>query len=287
MVYQILRDGEPVTHENAVISIFDDTFQRGDGCFEVCRSYGGKVFALDEHVDRLARSAARLGMDLPEVGAIKEWSRTVASKAGECLVRILATRGAGSPANAQYAKPTVFVLSEPLLVRPAEGVRLLPVPAPWHPAGADWQLTGDGKGIIKWVSYAANMAATRHAKEQGFDDAILLGRDNVLLEGPTFSIGWFAEDGVLETPSLDLGILRSCTRAAMLEAAKRAGIVVREGRWTLEHMLQAPEWICLSTTKEVLHVNKIGDLTRPVVGARTQALYSAFTAYVSEQLASH
>jgi branched-subunit amino acid aminotransferase/4-amino-4-deoxychorismate lyase len=117
------------------------------------------------------------------------------------------------------------------------------------------------------------MAVGLAAQRDGFDDALLVGRDGSVLEGPTFSIAWFSE-GVLETPSLDLGILESVTRAVVLEVAAGIGIEISEGVYALGRVLGSDEVAVLSTVKEVSPVVAI-DETVFTPGPLTEKLGSA------------
>ncbi len=103
-----------------------------------------------------------------------------------------------------------------------------------------------------------NLSSTRLAIENGFDDALLISSDGTMLEGPTFSVAWVV-DGVLETPTLDLGLLDSITRRLVLEDAMALGITLVEGRWPLPRLGDASEVMALSTTREVQPVSAIGD----------------------------
>ena len=107
-------------------------------------------------------------------------------------------------------------MSHPLPAPKAE-LSLLAVPAPWHPAGRAWELSG-----VKTISYAPNQAATRLAGEAGFDDALLLSDSGTILEGPTFSFAWIV-GGVLETAGIDLGILDSITRQLIFADSPAVG----------------------------------------------------------------
>jgi branched-subunit amino acid aminotransferase/4-amino-4-deoxychorismate lyase len=110
------------------------------------------------------------------------------------------------------------------------------------------------------LSYAPNMAATRRAQTQGFEDALLVTVENVVLEGPTFSVGWIV-DGVLETPGLELGILDSITRRVVLDIASGLGVPVAQGRWELRRLDEASEVTAWSTVREVQPVVAIGERT--------------------------
>ncbi|MCP4224140.1 MAG: hypothetical protein GY773_12405 [Actinomycetia bacterium] len=158
-----------------------------------------------------------------------------------------------------------------------EAFRILPVDAPWHSGGVDWDLTG-----AKVISYAPNMAATRRAKREGYDDALLMARDGWVLEGPTWTVAWFI-DGVLETPAMDLGILASVTRAEVLTTATDIGLAVVEGRWQLDRVRAAAEVVALSTLKEVAPVVAVGS-SNFIPGELTRKLASAFSARVEAAL---
>lgn len=236
-----LVDGEPV----ASLDVTDSSVLRGDGCFEAIRSYSGHLFRAGDHLDRLERSARALDLTMPARSVLDGWMAQVSAGRGDCVVRVVLTRGPAVPGVTSGGR--CIVLSHPLPPVPAE-VRLLPVAAPWHPAGRQWDLAG-----VKTISYAPNQAASRAAHQAGFDDALLLGDDGTVLEGPTFTIAW-AVDGVVYTPGLGLGILESVTRRVMLEMVE-----VREVTAPLTVVLNADEVFSLSTLKEATPVVAIGE----------------------------
>ncbi len=241
-----LINGEPA---NAVVSVFDGAVLRGDGCFEALRSYGGKPFAFAEHHQRLTKSATALRLPLPEYSDLRTWVERCAADGGDCVVRILVTRGSGGVSA--EAPPLWVVLWHPL-PDPVTDLRLAPIAAPWHPGGESWELAG-----VKTLSYAANQAASRRAREADADDALLVSRAGEVLEGPTFAIAW-VRGGVLETPSLSLGILESITRGFVVESCQELGIPVAEGRYPIDRLRSASEVVALSTIKEVMAVRRVG-----------------------------
>ncbi len=239
------------TASDAGIPVTDSAVLRGDGCFEVLKAYGGVALALDLHLDRLERSAAALEIELPGRELISSWIQAVASECPDCAVRVLVTRGSALPADAP--SPLVVVFAHPW-EPPTGPARLFPVTAPWHAAGVVWDLAG-----AKVLSYAPNVSTTRSARNAGFDDALLLTVDGSILEGPTFSVAWVV-DGVVETPTLDLGILDSITRRLLLDDAAGLGIEVVEGVWPLERLRVATEAMALSTIREVQPISQIGEM---------------------------
>lgn len=252
------------------VPVTDSSVLRGDGCFEVLKSYGGRPFAVDEHLDRLEKSARALDIDLPRRDDLEAWVDEVSEELGEGAVRIVVTRGSSIPGGSDPSN--VIVFGHPWSP-PETPARLHPVSAPWHASGSDWALAG-----VKFLSYAPNLSATREAVSAGFDDALLTTTDGVILEGPTFAVAWVV-DGVLETPGLELGILDSITRRVVLDLARDDGIDVVEGRFELGRLVDATETMALSTIREVQPVGAIGDLTwRPgPVAASLSAAFARLT----------
>lgn len=249
MITEVLINGAP---SDGLIPVTDSSVLRGDGCFEVLKSYEGIVFALDEHIDRLGASAAALQIELPGRADLTSWVEKTAAELGTGAVRVVVTRGASVPGLDDPSSVIVFGHGWDIPDGPA---RLFPVMAPWHAAGIDWDLAG-----AKIISYGPNMAAARRARDEGFDDAVLLTIENVVLEGPTFSVAWVI-DGVLETPGLDLGILDSITRRVVLDLAREAGVEVAEGRWGLDRLGGATEAMAMSTIREVQPVVAVGEMS--------------------------
>lgn len=263
-VVVVLVDGA----EAAQVPPTDSSVLRGDGCFEALRAYGGRLFRPEQHLDRLERSAAALDLPAPARENLIDWMNRVVQDRGDCIVRVVLSRGSAVPGLDGAGK--CIVLSHPLpSARPS--ISLWPVSAPWHPAGRAWELAG-----AKTISYAPNLAATRQARKQDADDALLLSEGEVVLEGPTFSVAW-CRGGTVFTPSLGLGILDSITRRAVIEAWPG----VEEAEETLEGLLLADEVFVMSTVKEVTPVSAIADTGFPV-GPITRAVVQRFEELVGQ-----
>ena len=266
---EALIDGLPATGQLISLSVADGALLRGDGCFETIRSYHGEPFMLGPHLERLQRSAAALRLNPPDQRLLSDWVRQMAAVGGDCAVRVVCTRGAVIPGSEVVGR--CLVVAHPIPVVP-DSLRLRPVPAPWHPAGREWELAG-----VKSLSYAPNQAAGRVAQEAGFDDALLIssgGGKGLVLEGPTFAVGWVV-GGRLELPSLELGVLDSITRRVVIELAGREGIEVVAGRFPLSRLDRADEVVAMSTVKEVCGVVAVGDRRYPV-GSVTEFLATTY-----------
>jgi len=262
-ITKVLINGEP---SDGQVPVTDSSVLRGDGCFEVIRSYQGVPFRLEDHLDRLERSAGALDIELPPFDDLARWVTDTATSVGDGAVRVVVTRGSSVPGV--EGESLVIVFAHPW--KQADGpARLLPVTAPWHAAGVDWDLAG-----AKVISYAPNMAASRSAHRRGFDDALLITTDEIILEGPTFSVGWVVDE-VIETPGLDLGILDSITRRVVFELATDLGIPWIETRSSLSRLEDAEEVFAFSTIREVQPVTAVGGLERPP-GPVASRLHQAF-----------
>jgi branched-subunit amino acid aminotransferase/4-amino-4-deoxychorismate lyase len=249
MMTNVLINGEM---SDGRIPVTDSTVLRGDGCFEVIRSYGGTPFATEEHLDRLEVSAAALMIDLPPRRLIREWVEKTAADLGDGAVRVVVSRGSGLPGGNDPSRVIVFGHD---IEAVSGALRLYPVPAPWHAAGVRWDLSGS-----KVTSYAPNMSASRRARMEGRDDALLVTPDEIVLEGPTFAVAWVHGNAV-ETPTLDLGILDSITRRIVIELARSSGLEVIEGVWAMSRLSGASEVMAWSTVREVQAVEAVGALT--------------------------
>jgi len=230
-------DGAVMAAADAVVPATDEGLLRGDGAFEVLRLYGGRPYALEEHLARLARSAANLRLPLELAAVRADVARLLGAAGGQPdpgALRIVITRGGRR-----------LLLTEEL-PQHAPSIRLASV------TYAPTRLL-DG---VKSLSYAANMLATRLAREQGADEALLVTPHGRVLEAPTSSIFWSAGGKVL-TPPLSDHLLASITRAVTIELAD-AG----ERSCTLDELLAADEAFLVSTTRELQPVASVDD--RPI-----------------------
>jgi 4-amino-4-deoxychorismate lyase len=250
-----------------VIAADDAGVQRGDGLFETVRVCGGRPVLLDAHLERMARGAERVGIVVP---AADEWREAAtaaveAAGAGDALLKLLCTRG---PEGGQ---PLAFAMVAPVpeaTVRGREhgvhavvlglgssaGVR---VAAPWLLAG------------VKTTSYAVNMAALREAQARGFDDAVWVDVDGVVLEAPTANVAWVRDGVVVTPPAEEVGVLRGTTIDALVARAGLDGldgvkVQVRSG-----HVgeLRAADEVLL--TSSVRGVAPVLSLDRVAVGSGT------------------
>jgi branched-chain amino acid aminotransferase len=231
-------DGEIMLASEMLVPATDEGFVRGDGAFEVVRVYDGVPFAFDEHLARMQRTGAnlRLPIDLEALRAdahrlLAEASADDVHAEDHQMLRLIITRGGRR-----------VLMTERLLDSP-ERIRLMST------TYAPTRIL-DG---VKSLSYAANMLASRLAKEAGFDDAVLVTPHGRVLEAPTRAIFW-VKDGELETTPLSEHILASITRAMVIDVCE-----VTERSITLDELYAADEVFVASTTREVHPVAAVDD----------------------------
>jgi len=242
----LVDPNEPVLHAD------DEALLRGRAAFETVRVYAGRPFRLDDHLERLAGSAARL--DLPEVDAAT-FGQLAAEALGEARADDAVLRLYLTPGREDDSRPTalalVSTLPPSLEERRARGLRTITVQLGLEPrlrAEAPWLLGG-----VKSTSYAVNMAAEAEARRRGADDAVFLASGRIVLEGPVTNV-WWRDGRELFTPALELGILAGVTRATLLENAAALGYDVREGAYPVDRLAGAEEAFTSSSVREVMPV---------------------------------
>jgi branched-chain amino acid aminotransferase len=252
-------DGTIMPAADALIPATDEGLLRGDGVFEVIRVYDGRPFALEAHMARLERSAGNLRLPI-DLEAVRADAHRVLAQAGlgpdHELLRIVLTRGGRR-----------LLLTEPLAPAPKR-LRLKSV------TYAPTRIL-DG---VKSLSYAANMLASRLAREDGFDEALLVTPHGRVLEAPTSSIFW-VHDALVLTPPLEDHILASITRAVVLDVAQ-----ARERACTLEDLVAANEVFIASTTREVQPVAAVDEHSFQQDSPVTERIAAGVSARIQSEL---
>ena len=239
-----------VDPDSPVLAADDAGLARGQAAFETLRVYGGRTFALAEHLERLRASAVR--MDLPDVPreALEELAAMALEASGlqDASLRFYWTGGRDGAREAT-ALATVTPIPDDLEQLRARGIRVVSLDLGIdHAAKArsPWLLGG-----VKSTSYAVHVAALAEARRRGADDAVLLASDGTVLEGATSNIWWATADRI-RTPGLELGILAGVTRTHLLRLGRALGYTMEEGGWPLDDVLAASEVFLSSSVREVV-----------------------------------
>lgn len=263
-------NGRFVPWHEATVSIEDRGFQFGDGVYEVIRTYHGRPFELEAHLNRLDRSARELSLVQPY--SHTQWTNWIEqgirdAAFPEAKVYIQITRGV-SPRD--HAFPTNVAPTVVMTIR-----ELVPLPQQTRERGVIAKTCEDvrwGRCDIKSVNLLANVLAREDAKQAGVFEAILV-KDGVVTEGSVSNV-MAVQGGAIVTAPEGPRILSGVTRTVVLQLARQAGIPVREEFLPVESLLSSEEVFLTGTTVEVLGVVQVDGRTirsgRP--GPITQAL---------------
>lgn len=269
----VFLNGLFVPQSAATVSVFDRGFCYGDGLFETMRSYGNKVFRLEDHLERLFQSLDLIYLNVPMTrcemrSAIYE--TLTANQCPDSMIRLTVSRG--EQATGFHidpdAPPTVVII-----VRDLE-----PLPAEWQAEGIKISLfpataskVGGLKSQIKSCNFLSYIIVREMAHRQHSVEGLLLDDDNRITEGTTSNI-FLIKNGVLKTPQLNRHILQGITRQVVLELAEKKGIPVSLQTLRPEDVYDSDEVFITNSRVEILPVShadgriigagKPGEITR-------------------------
>ncbi len=262
MSIQVYVNGQYFPKEEAKVSVFDHGFLYGDGVFEGIRAYGGRVFRLKEHIDRLYNGARGIMLDIPLTKA--EMTEVVLetlrkNELRDAYIRLVVSRGTGDlgldPRKCQ--KPTVICITDKIVLYPEklynEGMEIITAATRRNrPEGVNPQM--------KSLNYLNNIMAKLEANLAGVPEAMLLNTEDYVAECTGDNI-FIVKDGVLITPPPFVGILVGITRNAIIELAEKIGVKVEEKVFTRYEVFTADECFLSGTAAEAIPVVKVDGRT--------------------------
>jgi branched-chain amino acid aminotransferase len=263
MPIRVHIDGAVRLPEDAKVSVFDRGFLYGDSVYETIGTSYGRLFAARDHLDRLDRSASRIGLSVPpREDIVRAIAETMAAAGNpESRVRVILTRGEGKldldPASATDSRLVVIVfpLGPPTPEMFEKGVAVAIVSVTRNsPSAID--------PAVKSGNYLNNVLALGEARRRsGAYEAILCAGDGSIAEGSTSNV-FAVVGGEVRTPPAAVGILDGITRAKVLDLARSAGIPLVERRLQPDELRGADEAFLTSATRGVLPIATIDE--RPV-----------------------
>jgi branched-chain amino acid aminotransferase len=268
-----------VDEQDAVVSVFDHGLLYGDGVFEGIRAYNGRVFLLDEHIDRLYDSAKAIALEIPM--AKQEMSRAVvetckANDIADGYVRLVVTRGKGTLGLNPYLceKAKIIIIAAKIQLYPPElyntGLKIITV-------GTVRNHTEAINPRIKSLNYLNNVLAKIEAINAGCMECLMLNSQGQVAEASGDNV-FAIKNGVLTTPSSWCGALEGLTRNKVMELARKAGYEVRESVMARYDLYVADEVFLTGTAAEVISVvdidkRQIGDGKPGRITTELSALY--------------
>ena len=260
MSLQVYINGQYFDKEKATISVFDHGLLYGDGVFEGMRSYGGKVFRLEEHLERLWDSAKSIWLEIPI-------SQRGDGPSGQRHAGLEQDPGWLHPPD-RHARPGNAGPGRRSLLEPAsdhhhrprgalsrgalpEGLEIVTASTLRnHPAAINPR--------IKSLNYLNNILAKIEGMQAGCVEALMLNHKGEVAECTGDNI-FLVRRGQLLTPPTDAGILEGITRAAVMELAGEAGLTVREIALTRHDVYVADECFLTGSGAELIPVVKVDD----------------------------
>ena len=258
MSLKVYINGQFHDKQDAKISVYDHGLLYGDGVFEGMRSYGGKVFRLQQHLERLWNSARAIWLEIPftqdeMADAVNDTLRTNNIEDG--YVRLIVTRGEGTLGldPNKCSQPQIIIIADSITLYPDEfyenGLEIVTVrtirnhPAALNPG-------------IKSLNYLNNILAKIEGLQHGCVEALMLNYKGQVAECTGDNL-FLVRDGQLYTPPVDAGILEGITRAAVLELAVQSALRVHEVALEKEDVYSADECFLTGSAAEVVPVVKV------------------------------
>src|SRR5438874_13216739 len=252
---KIYIDGKFFSEADAKVSVFDHGLLYGDGIFEGIRFYNGRVFRLEEHLERLWDSARSICLEIPlsraeMTEALLETIRRNDLREG--YIRQIVTRGVGNLGlnPVQCKQPSVIIIATTISLYPREvcekGLTVVTCAT---------RRTGSAalNPAVKSLNYLNNVMARIEANLAGADEALMLNDAGNVAECTADNV-FIIKNGHIFTPPISAGALRGITRAVVFEIAAELGLKISEIDITRHDVFVADECFLTGTAAEVIPV---------------------------------
>lgn len=288
----IWLDGKLVPKNEAVVSVYDHGLLYGDGVFEGIRVYGGRIFKMGQHIERLWESAEAIRLPIPfSKAVIAQAMRDTVASCGlsDAYIRLVVTRGAGTLGldPRKCPKACVFCIADSIQLYPEDlyekGMKIIVAKRPRIPIACL-------DPSIKSLNYLNNILAKLEAIDANVLEAIMLNTDGFVSECTGDNIfGIFRSPGsgagTIVTPPATAGILKGITRRFVMdELGPALGFRIEERQMRLPDLLKADEVFLTGSAAEIIGVSQIDStvIGAGVVGPSTKALAKEFRARVAK-----
>jgi branched-chain amino acid aminotransferase len=255
-------DGKWFDRETATVSVYDHGLLYGDGVFEGIRVYGGKIFKLSEHLDRLYDSAKAIWLTIPlpkdEMAAVTE-EAVRRSGIAEAYIRHVITRGVGDLGldPRKCPKPSIIIIVDTIRLFPEEvyetGLRVVTAgtPIPHREALSP---------RVKSLNYLPHILAKIEGIHSGADEVLMLDSEGHVAEGSGQNI-FVVKNGALRTPAPYAGILKGVTRDVVIDLARQAGYAMQETMLNRYDVYTADEAFFTGTASELIAIRQVDGRT--------------------------
>lgn len=283
----VYLDGQFVPKEEARVSVFDHCFLYGDGVFEGIRAYNGRVFRLEEHIERLYDSARAicLHISLPKEEMMEVVAETCRrNKLRDAYIRLVVSRGVGDlglDPRKCHGNASVVCIADKIALYPEE----------YYKKGLNVVTAATRRNYgevlapqIKSCNYLPNIMAKIEAVNADAQEAVCMSREGFVAECTGDNI-FIVKNGVVKTPHPAVGILVGVTRKMAMEMACKQGYCVEETFMNRFDLYTADEIFLTGTAAEIVPVVRIDgrDVGNGKPGAITKSIRSAFLEAVKEE----
>ena len=259
MQQSVYLNGKFVPRSEAKVSVFDRGYLYGDGVFEGIRGYNGRIFRLDQHLERLYRGARAICLDLPLTPEeFKDVIIETVRRNGlrDCYIRVIVSRGEGDlglDPRVCRTPATVVVIAASIALYPKEvyeeGLELVTCITRRNLATAL-------NPKIKSLNYLNNILARMEVARAGAHEGLMLNHLGYVAEATGDNV-FIVREGHLSTPPTYTGILEGITRQVVLELAQEMNLPVREDMLTLYDVYSADECFLTGTAAEIVPVSTV------------------------------
>jgi branched-chain amino acid aminotransferase len=275
-------NGRRVDPEMGNLSIAERGFTYADGLFETMRAFGGVIFRLPAHLDRLAAAADRLELVCPEKlpNLIAELATELSTSGLDAAIRLTVTRGTATgllpPADSRSV--TVVLLAQavprfaPEIYRNGLAVHVV------SGRRNEFAMTAG----MKTLAYTDSIMALLEARQHGADEALLLDTQGHVSEASASNI-FIARDDTVMTPPLTCGVLPGITRAVVLELLTERGTEIQERPIDAAELATADEIFLTSSLRGIAPVSSIAGRPLGPPGPITHAMMDAYAARVLQE----
>ena len=276
---KVYINGKYYDENEAKVSVFDHGFMYGDGIFEGIRLYNKNVFKLQNHMDRLFRSAKAICLDLPWtkqeiMDAVCDACRT--NNLTDAYIRLIISRGKGKLGLSPFtcSDPQLIIIADQIQLYAPElyenGLKAITVPTRRNSHAAL-------PPMVKSLNYLNNILAKIEAQKLGYQECLMLNNEGYVAECSGDNV-FIVFDGKLITPPVSCGSLGGMTREATIDCATKLGIEVVEKPLTRFDVWTADECFLTGTAAKLIPLVELDSRTigNGKCGPITKKLLQAF-----------
>jgi branched-chain amino acid aminotransferase len=252
-------DGKFYQKSEAKVSVYDHGLLYGDGVFEGIRAYDGVVFKLNEHIERLYKSAHTIMLQIPVTQ--KEMIKAVLdtlkkNRLKDSYIRLVVTRGVGDLGldPRKCVKATIIIITERMIAlhskeKKEKGITAMIAWVKRDPVDAT-------SHEVKSLNYLNSVLAKIESNSAGVDEAICLDKTGFVCEGVAENI-FIVRDRMVITPPTATGALRGITRNVVMQLAEQLGFATIEKNITPNELFTADEVFLTGTAAEITPVREV------------------------------